>query len=202
MYQTTFDLQNLVRPSSPPPPPGTEPIDTDNLTNTDNWEMQNMWMPDNTPCTYSRCSAVSTPDNLYVFWNHFQEQTFSSSSALLASQHSAANNWGHTIQLLEMDGKTEPVPLINTSEAYYAVADVSVTLLQFHHRRLRAGNIGDQQDRRNFPRPLRHNEDKRNDQYLDRRLAHLHTNQPAEVQRRPVRQFWSLHLNRLVLYGH
>lgn len=127
MYQTTFDLKQLVRPSSPAPPPGAEPIDTDNLTNTSLWTMTNMALTNNTPCTYSRCSAATTPDSLFAFWNHFQKQFSGYSSALLAAKYVSANNWGPTIQLLEMDGKTEPIPLLNT--ASQLAADVSVTTL-------------------------------------------------------------------------
>lgn len=126
MTQTTLNLQDLVWTGTPPA--NAEPLDTEALTNGSNWNTGFMSMPDNTPCTYSRSSAASMPDGLYAFWHHFQFGDFSDSSDLRASRNSGAG-WGHTIMLLESDGKTSPNPLMSGSrfDGISGFADVSVT---------------------------------------------------------------------------
>ena len=128
MIQTTFNLTSL---SSGPPTNG-EPIDTEALTNNSNWTSNPMNLTDTTAYTYSRCAALTMPDALYGFWHHFLGGDFGgmegSSSDLRAGKFSGT--WGSSIKLLEMDGKTAPVPLLQVSGFPYnleAYADVSAT---------------------------------------------------------------------------
>lgn len=131
MSQTTFNLQQLVRTSAPPP--GDEPINTDALTNSANWDSQWISMSDDnaatsTPCTYARCSALGMQDGLYLFWCHYEYG--SADYVLLAAKYSGTpSQWGHTIQLLESDNKTAPVPQPSFNSANIQAADVSVTTL-------------------------------------------------------------------------
>ena len=129
MIQTTFNLSSLLSGQ----PTNGEPIDTEALTNNSNWTTGNMQLTDTIAFTYSRCAAVTMPDALYGFWHHFLGGNVGgmagSSSDLRAGKFSGT--WGSSIKLLEMDGKTAPVPLLqHTGFPTYdlqAYADVSAT---------------------------------------------------------------------------
>ena len=129
MVQSIFDLSSL---SSNQPTNG-EPIDTEALTNPKNWTPGNMNLTDTQGFTYGRCAAITMPDALYGFWHHFLGGSFGgmdgSSSDLRAGKFSGT--WGSSIKLLESDGKTAPVPLLQQSgfPSYdlQAYADVSAT---------------------------------------------------------------------------
>ena len=130
IIQLTFNLASL---SSGPPTNG-EPIDTGALTNNNNWTVSDMNLTDTTAYTYSRCAALTMPDAIYSFWHHFIGGHIGgldgSSSDLRAGKFSGT--WGSSIKLLEMDGKTAPVPLLQVSSVLsnlQAYADVSATAL-------------------------------------------------------------------------
>lgn len=119
MTQITFQLGSLVRTGTPPP--GSEPIDTEALSNMNNWHSDYMALPPNTttPCTYARCSNIAMPDAMYLFWNQYMYE--GNPPYVLYASRNPGTGWGPPIQLLE-EGGAVPGPDYNAFKT-----DVSAT---------------------------------------------------------------------------
>ena len=124
MTEITFQLASLVPTSTPPQ--GSEPIDTDSLSNMSNWNSSFVTLPANTttPCTGGRCSAISMNNALYLFWNHYQYEGFFGESywQLFATENSG-KGWGNPIQLLDSAGN------VTAPDYNPGITDVSATAI-------------------------------------------------------------------------
>jgi len=105
MTQTTLNLQDLVWTGTPPA--NAEPLDTEALTNGSNWDTGFMSMPDNTHALTPGPLRPQCRRPLRVSGIISSPAISGDSSDLRASRNSGAG-WGHTIMLLESDGKTSP----------------------------------------------------------------------------------------------